>query len=265
MNISTPFPSHLPISPHNPATESARRDAQAKELVEQVIQPEESAAEKGVGTDTDKQRPASQVQETYDFSRTANETPDAIKEKGEREGEPDKERDESKGQQLAEQLSEAEQEQVEELKSRDAEVRTHEQAHANVGGQYAGAPSYDFETGPDGKRYAVGGEVSIDVSEVPGDPQATIQKMEQVKAAALAPAEPSVQDQKVAAEATQKASQARVELASGEGAEETLLSRASETQTQFERDKEIDAVAGRIQNFYSRAVEPRETGFTSFA
>ena len=82
------------------------------------------------------------------------------------------------------------------LKSRDAEVNAHERAHAAVGGQHAGSPSYSYKTGPDGVKYAVSGEVSIDTSRVPGDPQATLQKAQQIKAAALAPAEPSGQDRK---------------------------------------------------------------------
>jgi hypothetical protein len=101
---------------------------------------------------------------------------------------------------------------IQELKDRDQEVRTHEQAHAAVGGQYAGAPSYEFETGPDGNRYAVGGEVSIDVSEEK-DPEDTVSKMQVVRAAALAPAEPSTQDYKVAAEAAQKEQAARADIA----------------------------------------------------
>lgn len=108
-------------------------------------------------------------------------------------------------------LSEDEQDQVQTLKDRDREVRVHEQAHAAVGGQYAGSPSYDYETGPDGQQYAVGGEVSIDVSQEQ-DPQDTIQKMQIVRAAALAPAQPSTQDLKVAAQATQQEGQARAEL-----------------------------------------------------
>jgi len=102
------------------------------------------------------------------------------------------------------------QEKIKELKDRDQEVRIHEQAHAAVGGQYAGAPRYEFETGPDGNRYAVGGEVSIDVSEEK-EPKDTISKMQVVRAAALAPAEPSAQDYKVAAEAAQKEQKARAE------------------------------------------------------
>ncbi|MFC4698638.1 putative metalloprotease CJM1_0395 family protein [Glaciecola siphonariae] len=113
----------------------------------------------------------------------------------------------------AEQAQEkADEKKIQELKDRDQEVRIHEQAHAAVGGQYAGAPSYEFETGPDGKQYAVGGEVSIDVSEEK-EPEDTISKMQVVRAAALAPAEPSAQDYKVASQAAQKEQAARAEVA----------------------------------------------------
>jgi len=108
--------------------------------------------------------------------------------------------------------SEAELEQISDLKARDTEVVAHERAHASVGGQHTGSPSYSYETGPDGVKYAVSGEVSIDTSEVAGDPQATLQKAQQIKAAALAPAEPSAQDRKVAAKAEQMASQARSDI-----------------------------------------------------
>ena len=101
-------------------------------------------------------------------------------------------------------LTDEEHQKVEDLKRRDAEVRAHEQAHAAVGGGYAGAPRFRFVRGPDGKFYAVAGEVSIDTSAVPGNPQATIRKMQQVKRAALAPQEPSAQDRRVAAEAVEE-------------------------------------------------------------
>lgn len=101
---------------------------------------------------------------------------------------------------------------ISELSARDREVRAHEQAHAAVGGQYAGAPSYDFQRGPDGVNYAVGGEVPIDVGRA-ATPEATIQKAQVVRRAALAPAEPSPQDRNVAAQATRLESQARAELA----------------------------------------------------
>lgn len=105
-----------------------------------------------------------------------------------------------------------EQEQIKQLAARDREVRAHEQAHAAVGGQYAGAPSYEFQRGPDGVRYAVGGEVPIDVSRA-ATPQETIQKMQVVRRAALAPAEPSPQDRRVASQASITEAKAQQELA----------------------------------------------------
>ncbi|WP_050772333.1 putative metalloprotease CJM1_0395 family protein [Sagittula stellata] len=110
-------------------------------------------------------------------------------------------------------LSGPERKAVSELRARDREVRAHEQAHATVGGQFAGAPSYTYQTGPDGNRYAIGGEVPIDISPVEGDPEATIDKMDQVKAAALAPAEPSAADRQVAALADASRAQAVADLA----------------------------------------------------
>jgi hypothetical protein len=109
-------------------------------------------------------------------------------------------------------LSEEDRQQVEKLKSRDREVRTHEQAHVAAGGQYVrGGISYDYQQGPDGRKYAVGGHVNIDVSEAP-TPEQTIVKMSQVRRAALAPAEPSGADRAVASEATKKEQRARSEL-----------------------------------------------------
>lgn len=109
--------------------------------------------------------------------------------------------------------SQAAAQEIASLRQRDAAVRRHEQAHAAVGGQYAGAPRYEYTQGPEGKQYAVGGEVSIDSAPVPGDPQATIDKLEIVRRAALAPGDPSPQDLKVAAQAQSDIASARAELA----------------------------------------------------
>jgi hypothetical protein len=67
--------------------------------------------------------------------------------------------------------------------------------------------------GPDGRQYAAGGEVQIDTSEVKGDPVATIQKPQVIRAAALAPQDPSAQDRRVAVEANRMEAEARKELA----------------------------------------------------
>ena len=109
-------------------------------------------------------------------------------------------------------LTREEQAQVQKLRDRDREVRAHEQAHIAAGGQYVrGGASFDYQKGPDGRQYAVGGEVSIDASPAE-DPQATIQKARTIKRAALAPAQPSSQDRKVAAKASRMETKARAEM-----------------------------------------------------
>ena len=136
-------------------------------------------------------------------------------------------------------LTPEEQEQLAELKARDTEVRIHEQTHVSAGGQYVtGGPSYTYQTGPDGNKYAIGGEVGIDTSEVSGDPEATIRKMQTVAQAALAPAEPSGQDYKVAAAARQKEAQARAELAQQKSSE--LSGGGNSTEAENSQNKAID-------------------------
>jgi hypothetical protein len=113
----------------------------------------------------------------------------------------------------AEPLSDEEQRELDEMKRRDREVRTHEQAHKASGGAYTGAMRLTYQMGPDGKRYAVEGSVPIDVSPVAGDPAATLRKMEVVARAANAPASPSGADRAVAAQAARAMQQARAQLA----------------------------------------------------
>ncbi len=114
---------------------------------------------------------------------------------------------------LAEELTPEEQAEVAELKATDRKVRSHEQAHLAAAGPYArGGISYEYETGPDDNEYAVGGEVNIDTSPVSGDPEATIRKAQVIRAAAQAPADPSGQDRRVAAAATQMEANARQEI-----------------------------------------------------
>lgn len=110
-----------------------------------------------------------------------------------------------------EQLSEEERRVVRKLQARDREVRAHESAHQAAGGGLTGAASFTFEQGPDGRRYAVGGEVPIDASPVAGDPDATIAKLRTVKRAALAPAEPSATDRSIASSAESGIRHAQVE------------------------------------------------------
>ncbi|RDH85164.1 MAG: hypothetical protein DIZ78_11610 [endosymbiont of Escarpia spicata] len=120
---------------------------------------------------------------------------------------------EPKPAQTTDELGTAELRLVQELKSRDQAVRAHELAHLSAAGQFArGGAQFDYKVGPDGNRYAVGGEVSIDSSRE-SDPQQTLEKAETIRQAALAPADPSSQDRRVAMQATAMAAQARVEIA----------------------------------------------------
>jgi hypothetical protein len=90
---------------------------------------------------------------------------------------------------------------IDQLQKADTKVRAHELAHLAVAGSLArGGANYEYRTGPDGHRYAVAGEVAIDTSSG-SSPAETLNKMRTVRAAALAPADPSPQDRKVAAQA----------------------------------------------------------------
>ncbi|MFD2167294.1 putative metalloprotease CJM1_0395 family protein [Thalassotalea euphylliae] len=228
MNIVTQV-NNLPLATVvNPSTDNLRRDNVQREVITQPAATNPSAAEKGVAGERERARtPNQNVEEGIDFA--------ALQEQAEQENNTVNER-QSRGQgdeanssedqqaqseddgsdeaQKAreEQIAANDRAEVKELRARDIEVRAHELAHASVGGPYTGSPVYEYETGPDGNRYAVGGSVSVDLS-LEGSPEETISKMRQVYRAALAPAEPSPQDRKVAASAKNAIADAQAQLA----------------------------------------------------
>ena len=275
MNIVTPFPS-ININTANVYTETARRDNQLREVIPPAAANTAGSTENKAQSDAEKAKlPGNSDSSTYNASgKIADDKTIA-----QREGNADSDQDnaEQEKQQAAEEVSEQEElqleqelQQIKELKARDTEVRTHEQAHAAVGGQYAGSPSYEYQRGPDGTNYEVGGEVQIDVGVINGDPQATIEKMQTVRAAALAPAEPSGADRAIAADATQKIAAAQAELASADDEDSSedksrvsasfSNSESSEVKTakseEQSRDVEVEARAGRIASFYQLATSP---------
>ncbi|MBC8286125.1 MAG: hypothetical protein H8E42_01490 [Nitrospinae bacterium] len=158
-------------------------------------------------------------------------------------------------------LSEEERRLLTELRSRDAEVRAHERAHLSAAGPYAnGAPTFEFQTGPDGRQYAVGGEVSIDSSPVSGDPEATVRKAQTIKRAALAPRDPSAQDRQVAAQAAQLEAQARQEVKAEkvEEKEQTTESTSSSPEENKESTTKSESSNDSSQdNPFPRRVENR--------
>ena len=243
MNINVSLPSFIP-NQLQPQTESAQTDNRRAELVPPTRQGEASAAESGVASQKDKSRaaqanPSPPAASTRDNAQASPTPPshrfvEATGEESQRRQQQDPEQQEQQKQQR----------QLAALVERDLEVRKHEQAHQMAGGEHAGSPSYQFSHGPDGKRYATGGEVAIDIGAIPGDPAATLAKMQRVRAAALAPAEPSSQDLSVARAATVREAQARKELMEVRGASIGPLGAYMERRNQV------------IAHHYQQAVRP---------
>ena len=242
MNITPQF-NYAPLATTvNPPTDNLRRENNMREVITAPVALNPSAAEKPVASDKEKVRTPGQYAEFIDFSglkeqqeqeettigdssqNSRNSSGQSSEQSpgqgGEQSSEQNPEQNSEQATQGEEQAQDqkndveaaAEQQKIQALQSRDQEVRAHELAHASVGGSATGSPSYTFQVGPDGKKYAVGGEVSVDLSPVSGDPQATISKMQKVYAAALAPANPSSQDNRVAATASKIILQAQTEI-----------------------------------------------------
>jgi hypothetical protein len=91
---------------------------------------------------------------------------------------------------------------VQRLQQIDRSVREHEHAHQRAALDLAvSGPNFELERGPDGKKYAVGGEVNIDASLVGADAGQTIEKALKIQRAALAPNDPSPKDLRAATQA----------------------------------------------------------------
>ena len=162
------------------------------------------------------------------------------------------------------QLTDDERQVVRALQRKDAEVRRHERAHSAAGGPYAGLPVFEFQRGPDGKLYAVSGEVSIDVSEE-RDPRATIAKMEIVIRAALAPAQPSAQDRAVAAQAKQIKAEAEQELKAQQADDQRAARERQEQQSGIVPASEMSKAIAAYGRTASVANDIAETAFLSIS
>lgn len=159
-------------------------------------------------------------------------------------------------------LTEQELREVEELQRRDLEVKAHERAHLSAAGQYArGGMKLSYTTGPDGRRYATDGEVGIDLSDG-SSPEVTVAKMQAVKRAALAPANPSGADRAVAAAASQREQAARLEIVENrqterkEQQEELRTTQESQRESQgTERASEVEINEGAESFAGAQAVQ----------
>lgn len=166
---------------------------------------------------------------TYDssFSKTNSQKDD----KKPDENKDDKEKNGEKTQMLnGVELTQKEVQQVRELQSIDKNVKAHEAAHQAAGGGLAGAASFTYTRGPDNQMYATAGEVPISMQKG-NTPEETIANARQIAAAAMAPADPSPQDYKVAANATKMEFDARAEA---------MKLKAEESKEKEEKNKEKD-------------------------
>ncbi len=294
MNITAQL-SSLPLATVvNPPTDDLRRENNLREVISPPAAANQSTAEKVVGGDKDKGRTAAQINDQVDFSNrqkqaksqstTVNDKQQKTNEQQSKNSdqtqtdptknnsnlsEKDKaQQNESQRKAQAQEL--AIKQQIISLQKRDQQVRAHESAHATVGGETTGAPTFSFKKGPDGKNYAVSGEVSVDSSPIAGKPRATITKMLKVHAAALAPVDPSAQDRSVAVQATKNIVTAQSELLKNaiEPQTDSTTKGVSnvgnstlkgQKQNTTSRSAEVQQRAKRIESFYSKINQANET------
>ncbi len=278
MNIVPVYPNIVPMA-QQPATESARRDNQLRERIPALKEGQAGATDNKLNssesayiasyTGSNNSSTANKAKDdTYSLSslrqsnadkslsETASEnlTADAVTSK-EKEEDPQSEDDHSTSEDSSQQKQD--EKVIKDLEARDQEVRTHEQAHKAAGGQYAGSPAFDMSLGPDGKSYATGGHVDIDVSTVPNDPQATIIKMQQIKKAALAPAEPSSQDVKVAARASMIEAAARSDLVKASAEKPMASNQATNESSDSTLNEEKTSSVNKENPFISQEMRRR--------
>ncbi|MFP4392172.1 MAG: putative metalloprotease CJM1_0395 family protein [Desulfohalobiaceae bacterium] len=161
-------------------------------------------------------------------------------------------------------LSPSERARLRKLQQRDREVRAHEQAHIAAGGPYVqGGANLELRLGPDGKFYAVGGEVSMDSSKIHGDPEATLEKAKILRRAALAPARPSAQDLQVAALAANMILEARQEIRQEEagGEQNSLGQKVSSSQNGAEQNLLQPESAPAAKAKALNAYQQQQSGF----
>lgn len=143
---------------------------------------------------------------------------------------------------------------VRELEAIDRKVREHETAHLRNGaGVVTSGANYSFTYGPDGKQYAVAGEVGIDTSPE-RKPEDNIDKGQRIQSAALAPRDPSPTDYRVAAVGGRLEAQGRSDL-SAQQAQERV-----EATVRDRSRREEEAQQQNLQRGEAVAVQAEATG-----
>ncbi|NRA72079.1 MAG: hypothetical protein HRU24_13740 [Gammaproteobacteria bacterium] len=274
MNITTNY-QNVSLVTTNPATDRVVQDNSVRQVIPATEPVLPTLKEQPVAAQRDKTNPKVTTSESPTYDLPANATPEEIEKAREQQGGSSQGKEEQQNPQQQDEkpsdtgsesrYSDVEQKKIDQLSERNLEVIAHEMAHATVGGQYSGSPNYAYKTGPDGTKYAVSGEVSIDTSKVPNNPQATLRKARQIKAAALAPTQPSSQDRRVAMKADRMAAQARQQiLTEGHGVKSTSFQPANQIESdsfnrriQMSQDSDFQATLKsrslHISNYYQNS------------
>lgn len=151
-------------------------------------------------------------------------------------------------------LSPEQQRVVRELQAIDRKVREHEAAHLQAGrGVVTSGANFGYVYGPDGRQYAVSGEVGIDTSPE-RKPEANIDKGERIQAAALAPRDPSQQDYRVAAVGVELESQGRADLARQQAEQRAVEAEQGRAERDRQRQEATDAVRDAAVRAYASPV-----------
>jgi len=154
------------------------------------------------------------------------------------------------------QLTTEQQRTIQQLQQIDRTVRAHEQAHLSAGrGVVTSGAQFQYTYGPDGKQYAVGGEVGIDTSPE-RKPQANIDKGRLIQAAALAPKDPSPQDFRVAAVGGQLEAQGQTDLVREQQAQRNLDAQKAEAEREAMRKQLEDATPATAQGAQAIGATP---------
>lgn len=105
-------------------------------------------------------------------------------------------------------LSEDKEELVKDLENRD--TQPHHVAAA--AGYVRGRIHYEFQTGPDGLKYAIGNHVELDTSAIPNESEKTIQEPQVIRQTLLAGGEASSSDIELASAASSMEHQVGIEI-----------------------------------------------------
>ncbi|MCP4269219.1 MAG: hypothetical protein GY777_27230 [Candidatus Brocadiaceae bacterium] len=121
------------------------------------------------------------------------------------------------------QPSPEEQKEIEKIRKNSRNVKRRELVYrAVVGNHVRGAASFQYETGPDGMKYAIAGHTAIDTRPIINNPEASIRKAQAIKRTKI--------DQSVAVEVEKMEREARLALKEKQRKESVETTKADNTE-----------------------------------